>query len=142
VLELYDMFLALGYPVTVEKVSEVLQLVDADGNGNLSFKEFVALIVLLSNEEQQQSEGASGELSEEDQARFRALFASVDTDGSGSISTSELGNLFSNEGYDTSEEEMCALISLVDIDQDGVLNFEEFVQLILLYLESKQQQQC
>jgi Ca2+-binding EF-hand superfamily protein len=129
------MFLSLGYSVTPERVSEVLRLVDADGNGNLSFREFVALIVLLSNEGKQESQEANID------PRFRELFDSVDTDGSGSISTSELGDLFSNEGYDTSEEEMRGLIALVDTNNDGELNFEEFVRLMLMYLESKEQQQ-
>lgn len=130
------MFVSLGYSVTLDKVSEVLRLVDADGNGNLSFKEFVALIILLNNEVQQENQHQDDNVD----LRFIDIFNSVDTDRSGSISTSELGNLFSSEGYVTTEEQMQGLIAMVDTNNDGELNYEEFSRLMLMYLESLEQQ--
>lgn len=136
VAELFEMFVSLGYSVTLDKVSEVLRLVDADGNGNLSFKEFVALIILLNNEVQQENQHQDDNVD----LRFIDIFNSVDTDRSGSISTSELGNLFSSEGYVTTEEQMQGLIAMVDTNNDGELNYEEFSRLMLMYLESLEQQ--
>lgn len=135
------MFATLNYEVTEEMLRQMIAAVDTDQSGNLSFREFIALVILVSNSlnTDEPEEKSTVEFTSEDHARFTELFRSVDTDGSGSISTSELGNLFDNLGYETSEELMQQFIAMVDTDNDGVLNYNEFVQLIIYYLESLKQ---
>lgn len=73
---------------------------------------------------------------------FSLLNIIPDSDKSGTISTDELGELFRTSlGYpDTTPEEIAQLIQLVDSDGNGVLDFEEFVTLMDLFLQHEQQQ--
>jgi Ca2+-binding EF-hand superfamily protein len=41
------MFKTLGYETTVEEITQLITLVDADGNGALDFEEFVTLMDLF-----------------------------------------------------------------------------------------------
>jgi Ca2+-binding EF-hand superfamily protein len=148
------MFKILDYHLAPEVLDDLLQTVDTDNSGDLSFPEFISLIVLVGSylDGHQPPENiyehesfheheppyAGPPLSPEDRQRYQELFDSVDTDGGGSICTSELGHLFTNLGYETSESQMNDLIAMVDTDGDGELNFAEFVDLINRYLESQQ----
>ena len=51
----------------------------------------------------------------------------VDTDGGGSISASELGDLMSTLGIDSSPEDIDEMIREIDQDGNGDISFEEFV---------------
>ena len=62
----------------------------------------------------------------------------LDTDHSGSISTNELGEMFSKLGYEINTEELVQLIALVDDDKNGTLEFEEFIKLMDLFLQHLQ----
>jgi Ca2+-binding EF-hand superfamily protein len=45
--ELGEMFKTLGYETSVEELTQLIRLVDADGNGALDFDEFVSLMDLF-----------------------------------------------------------------------------------------------
>jgi calmodulin len=57
----------------------------------------------------------------------KAVFGEFDQDGSGSISTVELGDVFAKMGLITSEEELQSLVKEIDSDGSGLIEFEEFV---------------
>lgn len=147
--ELQNMFAKLGYEVTPELVAQVISQVDGDGSKTLSFDEFVSLLVLIveaSNAQQsgdvQEATNEAGEaeaaivLSEDATNAARELFDAVDTDKSGSVSNTELGELLRQLGYNASEEQLAQLVAVVDDDSSGNLNFDEFVRLIVLLLQS------
>ena len=67
------------------------------------------------------------QLTEEEISEFREIFNLVDKDGGGSITKTELGELMDTLGIDASPEEIDAMISEIDQDGNGDIDFEEFV---------------
>lgn len=78
------------------------------------------------------------QFSEAEIALFREGFNKVDTDGSGSISTSELGALLTGLGYSVPDDVLPELIKPVDVDNSGSLDFNEFVTLICAFIAMSQ----
>ena len=66
-------------------------------------------------------------LSEQDLQEFREVFNLVDTDRGGSISSDELGRLMETLGIKTSKEELDLMISEIDENGNGDIDFDEFV---------------
>jgi calmodulin len=141
--ELQGLFKILEMEVTDEEIDRLVRIVDVDRSGTLSFHEFVTMVcVMAANEEKEK---------EEHRSNLRVVFDSVgessaspfslnpppttDSDKSGSISTEELGEMFKTLGYETTVEEITQLITLVDADGNGALDFEEFVTLMDLFLQ-------
>ncbi len=58
-------------------------------------------------------------------------FSIFDTDGSGAISTDELGNVMRSLGQTPNSKELRDLIKEVDIDRSGSIDFEEFKVLMI-----------
>jgi len=133
--ELQQMFSKLGFDVASEVIVELVRQVDVDGSENLSFEEFITLVVLVKNA-LSENEKAGG-LSEEEIQSLREVFDLVDTDKSGTISTSELGEMLRKLDYDPTEEQLAQLLATVDDDNSGSLNFDEFVQLVYLLAQAK-----
>ena len=67
--------------------------------------------------------------SEETLATLRQIFAKFDKDGDGKISKEELKQGFAESGESISEEEIAAMLNEGDVDGDGQINFEEFLNL-------------
>merc|ERR1719456_312479 len=69
-------------------------------------------------------------LSEEDLQEFREIFNLVDTDRGGSIGTEELARLMDTLGIRTTPEELKLMVSEIDDNGNGEIDFEEFVQVM------------
>lgn len=67
------------------------------------------------------------QLTPEEIAEFREIFNLVDKDGGGSITKVELAELMDTLGIDASTEEIDMMISEIDQDGNGDIDFEEFV---------------
>eukprot|EP00946_MAST-07B_sp_MAST-7B-sp1_P002463 g2463.t1 len=63
-------------------------------------------------------------------AEFREIFDLVDKDKGGSIGSEELADLMSTLGIDASREEIRAMVSEIDEDGNGEIDFDEFVQVM------------
>jgi len=59
---------------------------------------------------------------------MRGCFREFDLNGDGTIDRAELDNVFKSMGKQFSKEELDRMISLVDKDQSGTLDYEEFVK--------------
>ena len=59
-------------------------------------------------------------------ASYKEAFSVFDKDGSGTVSTSELGEMMSALGQNLSAEELDAIIKEVDADGSGEIDFDEF----------------
>ena len=70
-------------------------------------------------------------LPEETINQFRTLFDLFDKDSSGSITTKELGTVMRNLGQNPSEEELKQMINEIDFDKNGVIDFNEFLYLMV-----------
>jgi len=66
-------------------------------------------------------------LSEEDLNEFREIFNLVDTDRGGSIGIEELKRLMDTLGIRTTPEELKLMVSEIDENGNGEIDFDEFV---------------
>uniref|UniRef100_A0A8C0NPF4 EF-hand calcium-binding domain-containing protein 11 n=1 Tax=Canis lupus familiaris TaxID=9615 RepID=A0A8C0NPF4_CANLF len=74
------------------------------------------------------------QLTEEQIAEFKEAFSLFDKDGDGTITTKELGtvmrSLVQNPTEKLTDEEVDEMIREADIDGDGQVNYEDFVQMM------------
>ena len=172
--ELYEMLVALGYEneATPEFVSELVRQVDVDGSNDLSFDEFVTLLILINQARSVIGDGNANTIQNEDELapvsadlsqftpeeiasfregneerfslppeiyqQFRQLFDSVDRNHNGFISNTELGAMMLSLNYTTTEEVLERLIAMVDVDSNGMLSFDEFVEIVVLFVKSEE----
>lgn len=67
------------------------------------------------------------ELTEEQVAEFKECFSLFDVDGSGTVDTSELGEVMRSLGQTASDDELQRMIGEVDADRSGTVDFAEFL---------------
>ena len=70
-------------------------------------------------------------LSEERITEFKAAFELFDKDRDGAINNKELGTVMRNLGQNPSEEELKQMINEIDLDKNGVIDFNEFLYLMV-----------
>ncbi|GMH83114.1 hypothetical protein TrST_g8031 [Triparma strigata] len=61
---------------------------------------------------------------------FKRIFEELDSDGSGTLQTEELGKAMEMMGIDLTEEEVVRLTARLDIDGDGDINYMEFIRFV------------
>lgn len=101
-----------------DELMNIMEGADTDGSGTINYTEFIAATM-----EQNMY------LKEEN---LRTAFQMFDKDGSGKISVEEMKVVLGAEleGQTENEEEWAKLISDVDIDGDGEIDFEEFIEMM------------
>lgn len=62
---------------------------------------------------------------------LRAAFAVFDQDHNGFITRDELRSGLAIMGENLSESDIDDLLNLADVDKDGQINYEEFIQILL-----------
>ena len=77
---------------------------------------------------QQQWFTAVAALPEAELERAREVFSKIDTDGSNTLSASELSIMLQSLDVTANDEEVNALLKYLDPDQDGEINFDDFLQ--------------
>jgi len=73
---------------------------------------------------------AAKQLSEEQIAEFKEAFSLFDKDGDGTITTKELGTVMRSLGQNPTEAELQDMINEVDVDQNGTIDFPEFLAMM------------
>ncbi|KAM7198708.1 hypothetical protein V8F20_006023 [Naviculisporaceae sp. PSN 640] len=63
-------------------------------------------------------------------AQFKEVFDVFDKDGTGDITAEELGHVMKELGLNPSKTELQDLLAEADENNDGVINFEEFLNLM------------
>jgi calcium-binding protein CML len=99
----------LGTPKDDYEVKKLLQSIDTNSDGRLSFEEYVAW---------------NSQLFVND---MKMKFKQLDEDGNGSIGKVELKAFAMELGYGVTEEELDQLTYEMDTDQDNKIGIEEFV---------------
>jgi calmodulin len=69
-------------------------------------------------------------LSDEEVAEFREAFGLFDKNGDGTISSSELGTIMRSLGQNPTESELQDMINEVDVDGNGTIDFDEFLNMM------------
>lgn len=102
---------SLGQQPTEAEVQDILNEVDADSSGSISFDEFVKMMVHKVAPTDSDTE-------------LREAFKVFDRDGSGKISAEELKEVMLRIGEDLSPDEIKAMIDQADKDGDGNIDCE------------------
>jgi len=101
---------AFGTFISDQEIDEMFGRIDCDGTGELEFSEFVM--------------AALGQSHLLDMSRLRKVFAWFDKDGSGSVTKSELQEIFAV--FHAAGLEVDNIISEVDYNSNGEIEFDEF----------------
>merc|ERR1712241_1052620 len=109
---------SLGQNPTEAELHDMINEVDADGNGTIDFAEFLSLM----------SRKVKDADSEEE---LMDAFKVFDKDGNGYISSAELRHVMTNLGEKLTDEEVEEMIREADVDGDGQINYEEFVKMMM-----------
>ena len=109
---------AIGQSPTHQELQDMIREVDADGNENIDFTEFLALM--------------SRQMRQSDiEDELREAFRVFDRDGDGFITAQELRSLLISLGLESSPEIIRRMIGEADKNRDGKIDFSEFRALAL-----------
>ncbi|KAF8932720.1 hypothetical protein EDD21DRAFT_371412 [Dissophora ornata] len=95
-------------PFNVETVRMMMNMFDRDGNGSISFNEFIGLWNYIE--------------------KWKACFQAYDLDGSGTIDANELHRALRGFGYNLSEPTVSLIMTKYDVRGRGDISFDNFVQ--------------
>ena len=103
-----------------EHLDFMMKLMDVDRNGTVEYSEFLEIMACLSYHKGINKRTAA--------QYFRAL----DKDGDGFLSVEEIQNFYEimgcADGKVRTQEQVEELVQSLDIDRDGKINFEEFLE--------------
>merc|ERR1711929_1039 len=116
--ELGTVMRSLGQNPTEAELQDMINEVDADGNGTLDFPEFLSLMARKMKDTDTEEE-------------LIEAFKVFDRDGNGFISAAELRHVMTNLGEKLTDEEVDEMIREADVDGDGQINYEEFVKMMM-----------
>ncbi|CAL9137815.1 unnamed protein product [Musa acuminata var. zebrina] len=120
--ELATVIKSLDQNPSEEELQEMIRNVDLDGNGTIDFGEFLNLMA-------RKMKVNDMELWQDEE--LKEAFKVFDNDQNGYISASELRNVMMNLGEKLTDEEVDQMIREADLDGDGQVNYEEFVQMMM-----------
>jgi len=98
---------------------------DADGDGEINFEEFMALMCPDAGAIVQKFRDTYKNISD-----VKAAFRRFDKNRDGSLSKTEMSRMMFSTGHSFTDVEVDAIMNLGDIDGDGEIDLEEFVQLM------------
>ncbi|KAF3456922.1 hypothetical protein FNV43_RR01576 [Rhamnella rubrinervis] len=116
--ELATVIRSLDQNPTEEELQDMINEVDADGNGTIEFAEFLNLMAKKMKETDAEEE-------------LREAFKVFDKDQNGYISANELRHVMINLGEKLTDEEVEQMIREADLDGDGQVNYDEFVKMMM-----------
>ncbi|KAG8221513.1 hypothetical protein J3R82DRAFT_1728 [Butyriboletus roseoflavus] len=115
--ELGTVMRSLGQNPTEAELQDMINEVDADGNGTIDFPEFLTMMARKMRDTDSEEE-------------IKEAFKVFDKDGNGFISAAELRHVMTNLGEKLTETEVEEMIREADVDGDGQINYDEFVKLL------------
>ncbi|KAI6078827.1 Calmodulin, striated muscle [Aix galericulata] len=115
--ELGTVMRSLGQNPTEAELQDMVGEVDADGSGTVDFPEFLSLMARKMRDSDSEEE-------------IREAFRVFDKDGNGYISAAELRHVMTNLGEKLTDEEVDEMIKEADCNNDGQVNYEEFVRMM------------
>lgn len=114
-VELKKVMSKLGHRMSEKQLLDMINTVDADGDHEIDFDEFLVLFG-----------SAMKDGGNDEDKDLRDAFNRIDTDSSGCISRSELGELMNRLSKPMTKSELDDMMSIVDSNGDGTICFTEF----------------
>ncbi|CAH2241193.1 troponin C, isoallergen Bla g 6.0101-like [Pararge aegeria] len=111
----------LGQEIDDTTLSEIIKEYDQNDTGTLEFKEFCSLASRFMTEELD---------AEAMLAELREAFRLYDREGNGYITTDVLKEIFKELDNTLSNEELEAMITEIDADGSGTVDFDEFLEVM------------
>ncbi|KAF9818441.1 hypothetical protein IEO21_02790 [Rhodonia placenta] len=102
---------SLGQNPTEAELQDMINEVDADGNGTIDFPEFLTMMARKMRDTDSEEE-------------IKEAFKVFDKDGNGYISAAELRHVMTNLGEKLSDNEVDEMIREADVDGDGQINYD------------------
>ncbi|KAK6170336.1 hypothetical protein SNE40_018750 [Patella caerulea] len=115
--ELGKVLKSIGQNPTEAELKDMINEVDADGNGTVDFSEFVTMMARKMNDRDTEDE-------------LFTAFCLFDEDKDGYISIDEMRLVMKKLGENLTDEEAHDMIRLADLDGDGKVNYSEFVKMM------------
>lgn len=103
-----------GHKISAIELEELMRFADVDGNGTIDYNEFVGATMHLSKLEKEEI--------------MQKAFADFDKDGNGRISEDELREALASFGI--VNDDVRDLIVSADKDNDGYIDYQEFLHLM------------
>ena len=116
--ELGDVMKSLGQKPSHAELDAMVREIDADGNGEIDFPEFLTMMLRKMNEGNPEKE-------------LMDVFMVFDKDGSGTISAEELRSAMRVIGEKLTDDEIEDAIKLADSSGDGEVDYDEFINFVL-----------
>jgi len=108
VREVSLVFRSIGYNPTEAELQDLINVVDKDGTGSIDFPEFLMMMKLKVQDQNQEEE-------------IREAFKVFDNDGNGYIDRRELALMMRFSGESVSETEIEEIINEADMDHNGLI---------------------
>ena len=107
-----------GYPLSKKEIESMIASINTSGTGELTFEEFVTLM-----------EKQTSMIDETDEDAVLRAFKAFDKDHDGKITNFEFRYILSQLGLDDkfTNEEVDYLFKECDLDNDGILNYQDFI---------------
>lgn len=118
VKELIQLMRAIGQNPSTAEAEDMIHEVDVDGTGTIDFDEFIVLMERFGKDPQ------------ETEMQLRAAFKVFDKNNDGFISVKELADVLMNLGEKMTDDEFEDMINEADVDGDGQINYEEFIDMM------------
>ena len=108
----------IGQKPSMDEINSMIKEVDLNSDGKIELEEFITLMMKNNPDSQQEGEVIDA---------FRVF----DKEGNGLIQTDELKHIMMTIGDKMTEVEADEMIHEADIDDDGVISYEEFVRMMM-----------
>ncbi|CAL1126429.1 unnamed protein product [Cladocopium goreaui] len=108
---------ALGRTPTQDELKAMIGEADEDGSGQIEFPEFLKLMAAKLHDMDSVEE-------------LQEAFSVFDRDKSGQVTASELKHVMNSLGEKVTNEEVEQMIAEADIDGDGELSVDDFIQFV------------
>lgn len=109
---------ALGFDLSKKEVLEVIEEYDSDNRKQISYLDFYKYVAAKIVERDPVEE-------------IKRAFQLFDDDGTGKISLKNLRRVAKELGENMTEEELVAMIDEFDLDEDGEISLDEFINICL-----------
>ena len=117
-IELANILKAININVSDEEIRDIIFELDLEGNGEINYEDFLTIVKRREKNVDKEEEVLNA-------------FKLFDKEGNGLININELKHIMLTVGNNITEEELNDLLKEADTDNDGYINYEEFIRSLL-----------